>query len=86
MLRRTFALSGMGTVLESVEGDARSAVARPIATLRSDGIANFEGATAAPLPNGGTRLWMVTDDDFRPSGRTLLVAFDIPPARGGRRN
>jgi hypothetical protein len=24
---------------------------------------------------------MVSDDDFRPSGRTLLVALDLPPAR-----
>jgi hypothetical protein len=40
---------------------------------------NLEGVAAAPLPNGGTRLWMVSDNDFRPWRRTLLVALDLPP-------
>ena len=40
---------------------------------------NMEGVAAAPLPNGGTRLWVVSDDNFRPWMRTLLVAYDLPP-------
>jgi hypothetical protein len=39
---------------------------------------NMEGIAAAPLPNGGTRLWIVSDDNFRPWMRTLLVALDLP--------
>ena len=39
---------------------------------------NMEGITAAPLPDGGTRLWIVSDDNFRPWMRTLLVALDLP--------
>ena len=27
---------------------------------------------------GGTRLWMMTDNDFRPRKATLLVAVDLP--------
>ena len=38
---------------------------------------NMEGIAAAPLPDGGTRLWIVSDDNFRPWMRTLLVALDI---------
>jgi hypothetical protein len=40
---------------------------------------NVEGIAAAPLPDGGTRLWIVSDDNFRPWMRTLLVALDLPP-------
>ena len=40
---------------------------------------NMEGIAAAPLPGGGTRLWIVSDDNFRPWMRTLLVALDLPP-------
>jgi len=38
-----------------------------------------EGIAAAPRPDGGTRLWIVSDDNFRPWMRTLLVALDLPP-------
>jgi hypothetical protein len=40
---------------------------------------NMEGIAAASLPDGGTRLWIVSDDNFRPWMRTLLVALDLPP-------
>jgi hypothetical protein len=40
---------------------------------------NVEGIAAASLPDGGTRLWIVSDDNFRPWMRTLLVALDLPP-------
>lgn len=39
---------------------------------------NMEGVAAAPLPDGGTRLWIVSDDNFRPWMRTLLVTLDVP--------
>ena len=41
---------------------------------------NMEGIAAMPLPGGGTRLWIVSDDNFRPWMRTLLGAVDLPPA------
>jgi hypothetical protein len=80
-LRRSFSWRGMGLIVEQILSGPSGRTARPIARIATNGIVNFEGATAAPLPNGGTRLWMVSDDDFRPSGRTLLVALDLPPAR-----
>ena len=43
---------------------------------------NMEGIATEALPGGGTRLWIVSDDNFRPWMRTLLVAIDLP-ARAG---
>ena len=40
---------------------------------------NPEALTAEPLRNGGTRLWIMTDNDLKPWRRTLLVAIDLPP-------
>ena len=40
---------------------------------------NMEGIAAERLPDGGTRLWIVSDDNFRPWMRTLLVALDLGP-------
>lgn len=51
-------------------------LALPLA--RSD---NPEALTAEPRPNGGTRLWIMTDNDLKPWRRTLLVAIDLPPRR-----
>ena len=38
-----------------------------------------EALTAEPLANGGTRLWVMTDNDLSAWRRTLLVAIDLPP-------
>jgi hypothetical protein len=42
---------------------------------------NVEGLAAERGPNGGTRLWMITDDNFQRPLRTLLLAVDLPPER-----
>ena len=54
---------------------------RPARAIRLDlgPLDNPEAIAAAPLANGGTRLWIATDDNFRPWMRTLLVALDLPP-------
>lgn len=39
---------------------------------------NMEGIAAVPRPNGGFRLYLVSDDNFQPFERTLLLAFDWP--------
>ena len=41
--------------------------------------ANAEGIAVQPLGHGATRLWIVTDDNFRPPMTTLLFALDLPP-------
>ena len=46
---------------------------------------NMEGIAAVSKPGGGFRLYLVSDDNFYPFQRTLLLAFDWagpPPAPG----
>lgn len=44
---------------------------------------NMEGIAALPNPDGSIRLYLVSDDNFNPIQRTLLLAFDWrgPPRR-----
>lgn len=51
------------------------------ASLPIGGLDNAEGLAAEPLPAGGTRLWIVTDNDGVGYRRTLLLALDLPARR-----
>lgn len=42
---------------------------------------NFEGVETALLPHGGLRLFVLSDDNFSTSQRTLLMTFDWLPVR-----
>lgn len=44
-------------------------------------IDNFEGVAVVERPEGGWRLYLLSDDNFSPSQRTLLLAFDWTPPR-----
>jgi hypothetical protein len=45
-------------------------------------IDNFEGIAAKQMPDGRVRLYIVSDDNFSDSQRTLLMVFDtIRPLR-----
>jgi hypothetical protein len=55
--------------IETVEELARLAPPMPID--------NFEAISAVRTPEGGTRLYIVSDDNFSRRQRTLLLAFDI---------
>jgi hypothetical protein len=39
---------------------------------------NVEAIAVEPLPGGKRRLWLMTDDNFQPPLRTLLIALDWP--------
>lgn len=43
---------------------------------------NFEGIATTRNPDGSLRIYIVSDDNFSPGQRTLLLAFDVasPPA------
>jgi hypothetical protein len=74
---------GLTNRLAWLERAGRGYRLRPFATLPLGLLDNIEGLTAEPLPNGGTRLWAVTDNDgWR---RTLLLALDLPPERPGEK-
>lgn len=38
---------------------------------------NFEGVAFGTNPEGGTRVWLISDDNFSSDQRTLLLAFDL---------
>jgi len=42
---------------------------------------NFEGLAAVPKPDGAIRFYLISDDNFSSSQRTLLLAFDWKPSR-----
>ena len=76
LLVRRLGVSGFDNQLWIAAGAGKAA--RRIA-LDLGALDNMEGIAAAPRPDGGTRLWIVSDDNFRPWMRTLLVALDLPP-------
>ncbi len=48
----------------------------PLARLALGRLDNAEAIAAEPLAGGGTRLWVMTDNDFRRRVPTLLMALD----------
>ncbi|MDP1617404.1 esterase-like activity of phytase family protein [Phenylobacterium sp.] len=52
----------------------RMEMARPLT------VDNFEGVDFVPRPGGGYRIYLLADDNFSASQRTLLLAFDWRPA------
>lgn len=44
-------------------------------------IDNFEGVAVAPRGRDGWRLYLLVDDNFSPTERTLMMAFDWTPPR-----
>ncbi len=41
---------------------------------------NVEAVAAEPIAAGGYRLWMMSDDNFHPRLRTILLVVDVPGA------
>jgi hypothetical protein len=41
-------------------------------------LTNMEGLAAERLPSKGTRLWLISDNDFSDLRRTVLLAVDLP--------
>ncbi len=76
LLRAWDRLRGNRIVL-SIQGPAgevaRMEMARPLT------IDNFEGVHVVPRPEGGYRVYILSDDNFSASQRTLLLAFDWTP-------
>lgn len=65
-------LNARGEALPEVE---ELALLRP--PLQID---NFESVSAVRMPDGATRIYIVSDDNFRARQRTLLYAFDVVEA------
>lgn len=43
----------------------------------ASGIDNMEGISVEPRPDGSVRLWLISDDNFRGTQRTVLIEFDV---------
>jgi hypothetical protein len=67
-------IRGNRNVLSWQNGDKEVALTRPLA------VDNYEGITVADLGDGMARVWIISDDNFNPQQRTLLLAFDIAVA------
>ena len=78
LVTRRFGLSGIAKhLVEVVEEDGAPRL-RHLAEIRLGARDNVEAIAAEPRTGGGTRLWLMTDNDFRPRKATLLVALDLP--------
>ena len=55
-------------------GDERIASARLESPLPVD---NIEAVAIGETPSGGTRIWLLSDDNFNDDQRTLLMALDL---------
>lgn len=54
--------------------------AETLAAFEADsGIDNMEGIALDQGLNGGLRMWLISDDNFNPLQRTLLLRFDVLP-------
>ena len=63
-------------VIHDASGEiARMEMARPLT------VDNYEGLAAIPAKDGSVRFYLLSDDNFQSSQRTLLLAFDWKPAK-----
>jgi len=74
LVTRQAGVRGLAKRLVELGGDGRL---RPLARLDVGATGNVEAIAVEPSARG-TRLWLMTDNDFRPRAPTLLVALDLP--------
>lgn len=65
---------GARAILQVRKGEKQIAKATLKTPLPVD---NFEAVAIAELPAGQSRIWLMSDDNFSKSQRTLLLAFDL---------
>jgi hypothetical protein len=83
MYRDVSLIHGMQGMIAWVRPGASPQVT-PLAWLSSPlSVDNFEGIAAVKRPDGGIRLYIVSDDNFSSIQRTLLMAFDWTPPGAG---
>lgn len=83
--RRFSLLGGFAARLRQIDLDAvraRLLTGRELAVLDQGEFAeNFEGVSAQPAPGGTTDLYLISDDNFFPLQRTLLLQFRLDPGQ-----
>lgn len=71
-----------GSRISLVISDATGAVIDQLDLQPPLTVDNFEGLDAVAGKDGAIRFYLISDDNFEPSQRTLLLAFDWKPAKG----
>ncbi len=69
---RRYGAAGLEADRPHLDGPEFAALMKPLA------IDNFEALAIVPREDGGVRLYILSDDNFNTSQRTLLYAFDLP--------
>jgi hypothetical protein len=62
---------GLAAAKPHLDGPELANLKKPLA------VDNFEGLAVVPRKDGGARLYIISDDNFSASQRTLLYAFDL---------
>ncbi|NWG54011.1 MAG: esterase-like activity of phytase family protein [Hydrogenophilaceae bacterium] len=70
---RILRLDGEALARGEVEAELLATLAPPL------NLDNFESVSAIPTVDGGARLYLISDDNFSRTQRTLLYVFDLPP-------
>ena len=81
VLLREFGLTGFRTALGALVRDKDGWRVERRVPLDVGLFMNLEGIAGQPLGDGRTRLWLVTDDNFRTPMTTALFALDVPAGR-----
>ena len=79
LLERRVTLRGFASALVMLEQEGQDYRTGKRFELPLGRLDNAEALAAEALPGGAVRLWLVTDDNYQPPFRTLLVALDMPP-------
>jgi hypothetical protein len=72
---RILRLDGEALARGDVETEVLATLAPPL------NLDNFESVSAIPTVDGGARLYLISDDNYSATQRTLLYVFDLPPDR-----
>ena len=84
VLERRVSLAGLAARIVALDtADIRPGarlVGRELGTLAPPAMSeNFEGIAARRAPDGGVLLYLLSDDNFVPLLRTLLLQFAVRP-------
>lgn len=77
LVTRQFGVRGVTKRLVVADEKGGQLTLRSLAPLGLGATDNIEAIAAEPHA-GGTRLWLMTDNDFRPRAPTYLVALELP--------
>jgi hypothetical protein len=74
---KRFNAAGLADAEPSLDGPQLAQLKKPLE------VDNFEGLAVVPRKDGGVRIYIISDDNFSPTQRTLLYAFDLPNPKTG---